>query len=299
MQLPSGCELISTLPSLSPRPVDGHKGTFGRVLITGGSRGMAGAIGLAGIAALRGGTGLVTLACPESISQCVSSYEPSYLTLPLPDDQDGKLSLLAAPQLLAAYAQQTAGAIGPGLGRSHDLDELVVMIYRSVEQPLVVDADALNALAARNSLAPALQRGGPRVLTPHPGELSRLMHCSISALQAERVRLAVEYAASHQVVLVLKGAGTVVTDGQRVAINTTGNSGMATGGTGDVLTGLVTALLAQQLEPFSAAQLAVYLHGLAGDLAAEGLTQPALIASDLLRYLPRAWAQVLATPAVA
>jgi NAD(P)H-hydrate epimerase len=156
---------------------------------------------------------------------------------------------------------------------------------------MIIDADGLTALVDQADAwakAPA-----PRVITPHPGEFARLRGVDTRAIQADRVRHAAEFARDHRLVVVLKGHGTVITDGERVAINSTGNAGMATGGTGDVLTGLCAALLAQKMEPFNAARLAAYLHGLAGDLAAEDLSQPGLIASDLPGYLGRAWRQVL------
>jgi NAD(P)H-hydrate epimerase len=155
---------------------------------------------------------------------------------------------------------------------------------------MVVDADALNALATQT--ARLTQHAGPRILTPHPGEFARLIGSDIPTVQSARQKLASEFAARHEIVVVLKGRGSVVTDGARTAVNATGNSGMATGGTGDVLTGLIAALLAQGMEPFDAARLGVRLHGLAGDLAAAELSEPGLIASDLPRYLPRAWREL-------
>lgn len=280
---------ITALPPAPQRPAESHKGTFGKVLIVAGSRGMSGAACLAGVAALRSGVGLVTLGVPHCIQPVVAAYEPSYLTLGLSDDQGGGVSMEAASQLIESFSTQMAGAIGPGLGMSHDLEELVHLLHRTVEQPLVIDADGLNALAQRKGSAIRASAAGPRVLTPHPGEFARLTGQTREAIEEHRLELACEFADRHGVVLVLKGARTVITDGNRYAINSSGNSGLATAGSGDVLTGVITALLAQQMEPFAAAQLGVYLHGLAGDLAAADLSEPGLIASDLPPYIARAF----------
>jgi ADP-dependent NAD(P)H-hydrate dehydratase len=282
-------EQVSRLPAAPARPRAAHKGTFGKVLIVAGSRGMSGAACLSGIAALRGGAGLVTVGTPACIQPVVAGAEFSYLTFALSDDREGKLSLECAAELVEAFGKQTAGALGPGLGQSIDLEELVCLLYRSVEQPLVIDADALNLLANRRGSIQHAIAAGPRILTPHPGEFSRLTGLAIADIEARRLDVACEFAADKGVIVVLKGAETIITDGRRYAINQTGNSGMATGGSGDVLTGLIAALLAQKMEPFAAAQLGVHLHGLAGDLAAAELSEPGLISSDLPRYVARAF----------
>jgi len=279
---------------LPVRPADGHKGTFGRVLVIAGSRGMSGAACLCGKAALRGGAGLVYLACPVSIQAIVAGYEPGYLTIGLPEDSEGRLVESARIPLETALADKNAVALGPGLGQSSAIRAVVRRLYREATVPLVLDADGLNELAEdfRNMLfsEPSSEiKVGPRILTPHPGEFSRLCGRSIREIEARRETLAREFALRHQVTLVLKGPGTIVTDGERLMVNATGNSGMATGGTGDVLTGLIAALLAQNMGSFEAARLAVHLHGLAGDIAAEDLSEPGLIASDLPLYISRAW----------
>jgi len=200
--------------------------------------------------------------------------------------------------------QATAVAIGPGCGSSASVGCLVRALYQSASKPVVVDADGLNVLA-ETFVSGTISAAGPRVLTPHPGEFARLLGSDTRTVQANREALAAEFAARHNVVLLLKGAQTVISDGRRIAVNATGNPGMATGGTGDVLTGLIAALLAQGWAPFEAAQLGAHLHGLAGDLAeasfcqsdesrAESAFNPAqvrggLISSDLLEFLPRAW----------
>ena len=253
---------------------------------------MAGAACLCATAALRGGAGLVTAAVPDGVIPIVSGFEPSYLTLALPEDGDGRIRFDALARLNNALSSQSSVAIGPGLGQSAELRMVVSELYANLLLPLVVDADALNLLAKSPELLTRSAGAVPRVLTPHPGEFSRLTGLDIAAVQQERTRHAIDFARRHRVIVVLKGRETVITDGGWLAINTTGNSGMATGGTGDVLTGLIAALLAQGMAPFDAAQLGVHVHGLAGDLAAEEFSKPGLIASDLLRFIGRAWCEL-------
>lgn len=284
-------ELVLTPIELPARPVEGNKGTFGRALILAGSVGMSGAAALAGMAALRGGAGLVTVAVPAPIQPIVAGFEPSYMTLALPATAAGQFSRLAVSSLEHLVPHASAVACGPGWGQSAELAEILGWLIQNARQPLVIDADGLNLLSKSPDMLG--RSAGPRILTPHPGEFARLIDSDVATVQLQRIDLAVEFAAQHRVVVLLKGAGTVITDGRRVAVNTTGNSGMGTGGTGDVLTGLITALLGQGLEPFAAARLGAHLHGLAGDLAAAELSQPALIASDLPRYFGPAWRQLM------
>ncbi|MGD0899552.1 MAG: NAD(P)H-hydrate dehydratase [Thermoguttaceae bacterium] len=272
------------LPRLAPRLPEAHKGDFGTALIIGGSRGMTGAVALAGMAALRGGAGLVRLAVPQRCLDVVSSIEPSYMTAPLADDDAGRIALSAHDRIVELAQAATVVACGPGLGRSADLDRLVGRLYRELARPMVVDADALNALSIQPEVL--ARPAGPRILTPHPGEFARLIGQKLDG-QA-RQQAAVDLAARYGLVVVLKGHRTLVTDGRRQYHNTTGNPGMATGGSGDSLTGLVTALACQGLAPYDAARLGVYLHGLAGDLAASEVGEVSLVASDLVRFLPKA-----------
>jgi ADP-dependent NAD(P)H-hydrate dehydratase len=283
---------MTDLPVLFPRRPETHKGDYGRALLVGGSRGMTGAVALAGMAALRGGSGLVRLAVPESCVATVAALEPSYMTSPLPEDRRGRIALDARLSIVRLAAEATVVACGPGMGRSFGLDALVARLYRELSGPMVVDADALNALAVRrDALA---QPGGPRILTPHPGEFARLLGRT-RVPREEQENLACELAFQSGAIVVLKGHRTLVTDGRRLAVNATGNPGMATGGSGDVLTGLVTALACQcqglGQGPWDAARLGVYLHGLAGDLAAAEVGHESLIASDLIRFLPAAFAE--------
>jgi len=275
------------LPWLPLRAPDSHKGSFGLALIIGGSRGMTGAVAMAGLAALRGGAGLVRLAVPEPCLETIAAHEPSYMTVGLPADRAGRISLDARQKIADSLGPATVLACGPGLGRSLGLEVLVTWLYGELAKPMVIDADGLNALAARPEVLG--RPAGPRILTPHPGEFARLAGRQVAADQ--RHAMAVELAARWGAVVVLKGHRTLITDGRRQAINTTGNPGMATGGSGDVLTGLIAALACQGLTALDAARLGVYLHGLAGDLAAERLGQEALIASDLIRFLPEAFGQ--------
>lgn len=277
------------LPHLPPRLPDSHKGDFGNVLLIGGSRGMAGAVSLAGMAALRSGAGLVRLAVPLACQDAVAGFEPSYMTAAVPADDDGRISL-AARDALGQFAEKaTVIGCGPGLGSSDELTELVGWLYTSLKQPAVFDADALNALARQPHL---LERpGGPRLLTPHPGEFQRLVGAREKLARDEAERQAAALAGRCGIVILLKGHRTFITDGEQAGRNTTGNPGMATGGTGDVLTGIATALLAQHLSCFDAARLAAHVHGLAGDLAAAELCEVSLIASDLVRFLPAAFRQ--------
>lgn len=284
---------VQNVPHPPGRPIDGHKGTFGRVLIIAGSRGMSGAAALTGQSALRGGSGLVFVALPESILPIVAGYEPSYLTVPLPEDAEGRIAIESKDLLESHVESADVIACGPGLGKSKELAALVTWLYTSVPKFLVLDADALNLLSETPevlSQSPQDETGNiPRILTPHPGEFSRLVGRSIAEVEKDREVLAAEFAEENGVVLVLKGQKTIITDGERLAVNTNGNSGLATGGSGDVLTGLMASLLGQGLSAFDAAHFAVHLHGLAADLAAHDLSEPGLISSDLPRYVAKAW----------
>jgi NAD(P)H-hydrate epimerase len=285
--MPTAPEIIAEAPRLAPRDPEANKGDFGRVLITAGGRGMSGAAVLCGSAALRGGAGLVRLAVPAGVLPIAAAGNPCYMTAPLPEDEHGLLAADAAPRLVALMGENTAAGMGPGLGRGDGVSAVVRAVLEQTTLPLVIDADGLNALPPM--LDALKRRGGPTVLTPHPGEFARLLGCDIPYVEAHRLELAVRFAADHGVVLALKGHRTIVSDGRRAYVNGTGNPGMATGGAGDVLTGLTAALLGQKLAPFDAAVLAVYLHGLAGDLARDAFGETSLIATDLLEYLPQAF----------
>ncbi|MCH2210502.1 MAG: NAD(P)H-hydrate dehydratase [Fuerstiella sp.] len=274
---------------LPQRPSDGHKGTFGRVTVVGGSPGMSGAACLAGAAALRSGAGLVTVAVPQSIQSIVAAFEPSYMTVALSCDGDGQLSADVAGDVPGLIDGQDVIAAGPGLGQEPASEELVRALIGQVSIPLILDADALNCVAAKQL---SLSRDAPTIVTPHPGEFLRLTGYSTEVIGSGRQTLAKDFAAQTGAVVVLKGKGTVVSDGTHTYVNSTGNSGMATGGSGDVLTGIIAALCGQGLPAYDAAVAGVYAHGLAGDLYAAELSPRSLIASDLIKWLPRAWARI-------
>jgi NAD(P)H-hydrate epimerase len=248
---------------------------------------MSGAAVMCGSAALRGGSGLVRVAVPQEILPIVAAGHPCAMTAPLPQDSDGRLSETAVDAVIALARANDVVVAGPGLGQTPAITALVAGLLHQTDAHLVLDADALNALVGRTSELRG--RARPPILTPHPGEFARLLGSTIGAVQQRRQELAGQFAADHGVVLVLKGHRTVVSDGRQVYVNTTGNPGMATGGSGDVLAGVMAALLGQGLKPFAAAQLGVYLHGLAGDLAREDLGEISLIATDLIDYLPHAF----------
>jgi NAD(P)H-hydrate epimerase len=280
-------QIVTEIPRLPPRPADANKGVFGRALVVAGSRGMSGAAVLCGGGALRGGAGLVRVATAAGVQPLVATGNPCYMTVPLPEDADGRLAPAAVPTLVELAGGSSAAVVGPGLGRSAAMADLLLAFLAQTTVPVVLDADALNALAGRT--ADLRLHHGPVVITPHPGEFARLIDSDVDGVQTDRERLAAHFALAHGAVVVLKGQGTVVTDGHRLAVNATGNPGMATGGTGDVLAGVLAALLCQGLDAFAAARLAVHIHGLAGDLARDERGEVGLVASDLLDHLPLAY----------
>ena len=279
------------LPRLPIRNLDAHKGNYGQVLLIGGSRGMTGAVALAGMAAVRSGAGLTRLAVPDVCLDTVASFDPNYMTVPLPSDAQGRISRAALPQLRELSEQATSIGFGPGLSRSEDLNALVAELYQTFPGPMVVDADGLNALAQQPALH--TRTVGPRILTPHVGEFRRLwLGAGQDAKRLETgpwAACAEEFAQQHQVVVVMKGRHTRVTDGQRGFTNSTGNPGMATGGSGDVLTGVIAALLGQLKCPLECAALGVFVHGRAGDLACQAKGQVSMSASDIKDSLPKAF----------
>ena len=270
---------------LAPRPRSGHKGTFGHVLVVAGSSGKTGAAAMTGLGALRAGAGLVTVASAAGAVPVIASHAPELMTVPLAENDAGTI---AAGIALDALAEgKTVVAMGPGLGRHPDIDALVARAIKDLKQPLVLDADALTGLANPWPLAPSPR---PLILTPHPGEMSRLTGQSIAEIQSNRVATARAFATEHAVTLVLKGQRTAIAfpDG-RVWINPTGTPAMGTGGSGDILTGLIAGLFAQFPDrPDLAVAAAVYLHGLAGEIGARSLGEKCLIATDILKYLPDA-----------
>lgn len=281
-------ERVAKLPELAPRPADSHKGMFGSILVVGGGRGMGGAAALAGAAALRSGAGKVRIAAAAGVAPIVAQFEPSYMTYPLAETADGLIDFPACgAELTRLLGEADVLAVGPGLGRGESVSALVLSLVETARIPTVLDADALNALLGRAELLASLDR--PIVLTPHPGEMARLLGSTVEAVQADREQAAQALARPDRVIVVLKGARTIVTDGRRLAVNKTGNPGMATGGSGDVLTGVIAALIGQKLPAFEAAQLGAHVHGLAGNIARDQNGEVGLIAGDLVDSLPDAF----------
>ena len=268
---------------ITPRTADSHKGDFGRVLVIAGSRGKTGAAHLAAMGALRSGAGLVTVATPESSLAIVASMAPEYMTEPLPESGEGTVAAAALDSVLDLV--QDVVVCGPGLGRNEDVRGFVQGLVDRATVPLVLDADAIIAFADEPG---ALVGRDERdvIITPHPGEMARLIGASVEDVQANRIEVASDFAATHRVYVVLKGHRTLIaTPEGRVFINPTGNPGMATGGSGDVLAGMIGAWLAQLLDAEAACRLAVFLHGLAGDIAETVEGQVSMTATDILAVI--------------
>ncbi|MHC4664282.1 MAG: NAD(P)H-hydrate dehydratase [Planctomycetota bacterium] len=277
------------LPELSfpgPRRADAHKGDFGKVLIIAGSPGLTGAAYLAGKAALRTGSGLVTIAVPASLNAILEAKTTCVMTLPVPEENGGVFTAQAAKRILDFAEGCDSIGLGPGIGRDDATRPFVLEIVRSLPKPMVIDADGLFHIAGDPDTLKSA--AGPRIVTPHPGEFSKLTGKPVSEIQARRDQAAREFAAENGVVCVLKGRMTVTSDGKNTRTNMTGNPGMATGGTGDVLTGIIASLLGQGMEPYKAACGGVYLHGLVGDITAENRGEHSMIASDMIENLPEA-----------
>ncbi len=275
------------VPAIPPRDPDSHKGTFGRAMIVAGSRGMAGAASLATYAAVRSGAGLVRAAVPSGILNTVAAFDPCYMTIPLPDS-DGMVSENAFEAFASWMASTSSIGVGPGLGQSDGVTSLVSNIYKGFNGPLVVDADAINAIAKTPEVLG--HAAGPRIFTPHIGEFRRLIG-EPDLSPGECRRRVSEFARVNNIVVLLKASRTLVTDGSHHYENTTGNPGMDTGGSGDVLTGVLTALCGQSYSPFEAAVLGSYIHGLAGDLAVEECGEVSLTALDVAEFLGAAFSQ--------
>jgi NAD(P)H-hydrate epimerase len=279
---------------IPPRQHDAHKGDFGHVLVVAGSVGKTGAAVLAGLGALRSGAGLVTVATPRGCVPSVSSMVPEYMTLPLPETEDGMVSADALGLILEFGCD--AIVVGPGLGTSADVSALVYGLLERSRVPLVLDADALNVFAADPSRLVG-RDGVPIVITPHPGEMARLCQSSSAEIQSNRLNTARCFAREHQLFVVLKGSGTVIADPDgAMCLNLTGNAGMSTGGVGDVLAGMIAAWIVQLGRPDYACQVAVFLHGLAGDVASDKHGEVGLIASDLIACLGEAVRKVTQLP---
>lgn len=268
-----------------PRARESHKGDFGHVLILAGSKGMAGAASMVGLAALRTGTGRVTLAVPESIESSIIRKAPELMVHGFPSNPEGYLSLRALPKIKKLMTGKTLIACGPGLSRNPQTQRLVRKLAKASKLPWVLDADGL--LAFQNHLLDLKALQGRAILTPHPGEFCALFGGRVQKKSEERKKQAVQIAQRFQLTMVLKGAGTVVADPTRVFINPTGNPGLAKGGSGDVLTGMIAGLAAQGMNLWQSARFGVFLHGLAADQAVKKTGEASLMARDLLEVLPQ------------
>jgi NAD(P)H-hydrate epimerase len=276
---------------LAPRPRDSNKGMYGHVLVVGGSLGKAGAAAMAGFSALRMGAGLVTVATANSMLPTVAGFHPELMTEPLEETAGGSIGLGALQDFERVAENKTVVAIGPGISRETETSEFVRQVVSKSTTPIVLDADGLNAFEGKAEELKGAER--TLVLTPHPGEMARLTGMNTAAIQRGRIEVAREFAREHQLILVLKGDRTIVASpGGEAWVNPTGNPGMATGGTGDILTGMVAGMLAQHPDKaYAAVAAAVYLHGLAGDLAAASQGEECLVATDLIRQMPGAFRQ--------
>lgn len=268
------------LKILPDRPADAHKGNFGRILLLCGSVGYTGAAALSAMGAIRSGAGLVYLGVPESIYaiEAVKLTEP--IVFPLPEE-NGKLSEASLTEILERLPQMDAVLIGPGLGQSAGTLAVTRAVLESCSCPVVVDADGINVLKAHMDIV--RERQSPTILTPHPGEFARVGGMA----GQDRAAAAVQFAQDNHCIVVLKGRGTIITDGERCFRNPTGNPGMAVGGSGDVLAGIIVSLIGQGIEPLKAAACGAWLHGAAGDICAREIGQYGMLPSDMLEVLPR------------
>ena len=270
-------KVLSILPE---RPADSHKGNYGRILLLCGSVGSTGAAALAAMGALRSGAGLVYLGVSESIYVIEAVKLNEAIVFPLPEEK-GMLSAAAAEPILEKLPQMDAVLIGPGLGQSAGTFAVTRAVLENAQCPVILDADGINVLAAHKDLL--RERRNPTILTPHPGEFARLC----TAAGQDRQTAAMTFAAEYGCILALKGHNPVITDGKISYVNPTGNPGMATGGSGDVLAGIITSLIAQGIEPLEATACGCWLHGAAGDLCAKQIGQYGMLPTDMLEALPR------------
>ncbi|OLE57542.1 MAG: hypothetical protein AUG13_03445 [Chloroflexi bacterium 13_1_20CM_2_59_7] len=286
----TACEVA---PLIGPRRADANKGNFGHVLVIGGSVGKAGAAAMAGMAALRAGAGLSTVCTPKSLLPTVAGFHPEVMTEPLEETEAGGISMRVLDRRVDALIEgKTVLAVGPGISRHAETAEFARTVVKKHKIPIVLDADGLNAFEGH--AADLNGRARSLVITPHPGEMARLAGSTVAAVRRDRLNVARTFAREHEVIVVLKGHRTLIAqpDGE-VWVNTTGNPGMATGGTGDILTGMISGFIAQNPDRIVEAMIAaVHLHGLAGDVACESMGEHSLVATDLLKALPEALRRV-------
>jgi ADP-dependent NAD(P)H-hydrate dehydratase / NAD(P)H-hydrate epimerase len=278
------------MPGIKRRGRNTHKGDYGHVLVIAGSASMTGAAYLSSEAALISGAGLVTLAIPKSLNGIMQRKLVEAMTLPLPETKEQSLSCSAYDRLIAFTKKAGCVLIGPGLSQNRHTQGLIRSLIKNIKLPMVIDADALNALAGNFNIIKCNQQA---IITPHPGEMARLVKLSPDFINKNKKTVAKKFASEYNVTTVLKGFKTVVASpGNKIYINNTGNPGMASAGCGDVLSGIIAALLASGMDRFKAARLGVYAHGLAGDIAAKEIGEISLRARDLLKFLPEAFKKV-------
>lgn len=277
------------LPKLAARREDSHKGDFGHALFIGGSRGMSGAIAMAGLSALRTGAGWVSLAVPDRCLETVAAVSPCLMMVPLDSDSQGRISVQAIEQLAPWFSKASCIAIGPGMGRSRELQLLMSKLLRKLTCPLVIDADGLNNLAESGGWP--LKTKQPVVITPHPGEWSRLSGIAAADRDAQ-CRMAILSASKFDAMtIVLKGHRTLITDGKSAVLNATGTPAMSVAGSGDVLTGIITGLICQGLTPRDAAQLAVHVHGQAAEAAQRANRTHVVLPTELIEFVGKVLAE--------
>jgi ADP-dependent NAD(P)H-hydrate dehydratase len=282
--------------SLFARQSDSHKYNYGRVLVIGGSSSMAGAPVLAGRAALRSGAGVVELCVPECIAAVAASFDPCLITHHLSSDAYGCFAPECTHDLQLLALRADVVICGPGLGRSPGILSIVKKLWQELPRAMIVDADALFALSQMSNEEIA-KHNGTRIITPHVGEMQRLIDYSKTNVDDSNYRAlleneACEFAKRNSIIVVLKGHNSLISDGAKKVHNATGNPGMATAGSGDVLSGIIAAMLGQGLPAFEATELAVLVHGLSGDMAAQELTELSVTANDIIEYLPQAWLNI-------
>src|SRR3989338_142390 len=275
-------DVIGLLPKRKP---DSHKGTYGHLVVIAGSRGKGGAAALSSLSALRAGAGLVTLALPECLNVSFEAAIPEVMTLPLPDTDEGTINESAFDMLIEFLECKSAVLIGPGITTNQSTSSLIKNLIKKISCPMLIDADGLNI--ATDEIKLLKKKKSPVIVTPHPGEMARLLNTTSKKVQGDRIGAGRRLATKYGIYVILKGARTIIAtpDGD-VYINPTGNPGMATAGTGDVLSGIIAGFLCQGFSAKDSSILGVYLHGMAGDISASNLSQTALIASDLIRALP-------------
>ena len=287
---------VKSLPKLIPRKKNTHKGNYGRVLVLAGSPGMTGAAYLCCKAALRSGSGLVTLGVPKSLNFIMETKLTCVMTHPLPETKALTLSNKGREEILKLCEKHDVVALGPGLSQQPETKKLILWMIKTIDRSVVIDADGINALTGNLHILYKIKKNV--VLTPHPGEMSRLINLgSAKDVQKKRIDIATKFVKSihkqlggkRDFILVLKGDKTIVVNYNKVYINHTGNPGMATAGAGDVLTGIIVSLIGQGFNVFDASQLGVYIHGLAGDIASKKKGEVSMIASDILDFLPDAF----------